>query len=336
VTHKDHWQSLEDEAHHYRGEGILKRMIGNSEPCPIYIGLRQPDRTRVFILQSPKECAPLSDAIPESKGFKYEVLFTGDEVHNDFVSIILSASGQEYNDVFISIAEDLFSKLKGLQNNYEIVQTFVNRVRIWQLFFANQNPDGLSEAAQKGLYGELVFLKSYLLKEVHPDKAVRYWTGPKRRQHDFQFGPVAVEVKTSSAKKHLKLHISSEQQLDETQVEKLFLCYFSVALIENSKDTLPLLVKDIRKLLEATPLALSHFNNSLLESGYLDIHTELYSETGYSIRDSGFFIVEGDFPRIRECELRKGVGELSYTIDLDVCSSYEIDKIEFRRYLKSG
>jgi len=34
--------------------------------------------------------------------------------------------------------------------------------------------------------------------------------------------------------------------------------------------------------------------------------------------------------------LRKGVGELSYTIDLDVCSSYEIDKIEFRRYLKSG
>lgn len=334
--HSALWKELEDEASEMDGHGILKRMVGTKRSCPMFFGIQQPGMRRVFMLQLPKDSAPLPESIPESKGFQFNVLIIGDEAQDDHVSVILSASKAGYNEVFVSIADDLFSKLNTLENRKEIVSTFLNRVLLWQSFFEKQDSEGLSEDAQKGLFGELFFFKNHVMPTFPDEVPLRYWLGSKNRQHDFQFGSVSVEVKTTSSKQHQKLHIASEQQLDETLVSELYLFYLSVSIVQHSDTTLPALVDDIRDTLRAKMAALELFNSILIERGYLDIHAPLYTTTGYSIRNSSFFLVEKDFPRILEGDLRKGVGDVKYSIAVDMCSDYIVSEVQFLDHLKEA
>ncbi|MBN1379488.1 MAG: PD-(D/E)XK motif protein [Gammaproteobacteria bacterium] len=330
TTFENLWCELEVETAEISDKGILKRMIGPGEVCPMFLGVKRPGMERTFILQIPKEISLLPETIPESKGFHFTVLISGEEIYPDHVSMILSSSKTDYNDIFSSISEDLYSKLHTLKNKKEIVSSFLNRVHLWQKFFERQSAEGMSEDAQKGLYGELLFLNRYVLVQQRPyETLLRFWTGPRNRQHDFQFGSFSVEVKTTSSKQHQKLHITSEQQLDETLVEKLYLFYVSVSMIENQVDTLPAMVSEIRDTLANDAVAMTTFNAALLERGYLDVHQPKYEHTGYFVRDSKFFLIGGKFPRIKEAELRKGVGDVCYSISVTECSNYEISEDRF-------
>ena len=334
---KDSWIDLEASASRQAGSGTTKRLLGLDAICPMFIGVKAPGMLRTFILEVPRDSAPLPDIIPVSRGLHFTVQITGDEILPDHASLILSSSAVGYNEIFASIAEDLYSKLHPLIKKREVIAGFLSRVRLWQAFFEKQGNDGLSEEAQRGLYGELRFLKDYVLPSAdHLEKAVLAWTGPRSRQHDFQFGSAAVEVKTSASKQHQKLQIASEQQLDETTVEKLYLYYLSIALIESSSDTLPALVDDIRANLSLNAGALSEFNSLLIEAGYIDSQSNKYEPTGYSMRESAVFLVEKEFPRIRENEVRPGVGDVRYSISVAQCRNYEIPFSELAVSIKEA
>lgn len=334
MMHSEIWQELETKATNEAGIGTLKRMIGRTKICPMFIGIHRPGNTRVFILEVPKAILPSPSSVPDSNGFDFSVQIVGDETNEDHVSLILYSASTKYDEIFASIANDLFLNLNELKNRKEIVSKFLNRLQLWQSFFHKQNSDGMSEDAQKGLYGELFFLKKYVFSRFEPMESLSYWLGTSKRQHDFQFGDISVEVKTTSSKQHQKLHISNEQQLDDSLVTQLYLFFISVSLVENLDKTLPSLVQEIRDFLSINTAALDGFNSILIERGYLDIHRDLYEGTGYSLRKSGFFLVHGNFPRITERDLRPGVGGLKYTIDLDMCSPFSISEQDFQNNLE--
>lgn len=332
---KDLWTDLEASASNKAGPGTARRLIGLDSICPMFIGVKAPAMLRTFILEVPRDSAPLPDIIPVSRGLHFTAQITRDEILSDHASLILSSSAVAYNEIFASIAEDLYSKLHSLAKRKEVIAGFLNRVRLWQAFFEKQGDDGLSEEAQRGLYGELQFLRDHAFPSVSSlGEAVLAWTGPRSRQHDFQFGSAAVEVKTSASKQHQKLQIASEQQLDETTVELLYLYYLSVALIEGGADTLPALVDEIRANLSLESSALSELDNLLIEAGYVDSHRAKYDLIGYAVRESAVFLVENDFPRIRESDIRLGVGDVKYSISVAQCRSHEVPFSEL--YVRIG
>lgn len=327
---KEIWAELETAASQQKGPGTIKRMVYREAICPMFIGIKLPGLLRTFILQIPRDIAPMPDVIPESRGFNFTLQITGDEVLPDHVSLIVSSSVEGYNEIFSSIAEDIVSKISSFKQRKEIVSGFLSRLRLWQIFFEKQIDGGLTEEAQRGLYGELFFLKNYLLVfSKSSEKAVLAWTGPRSRQNDFQLGEVAVEVKTTASKQHQELHISSEQQLDESAIQKLYLYYLSLSVIENGTNTLPALIDSIRSEISSSTKALSELNSLLIETGYLDTHRTKYEPTAYSIRESGIFLIENDFPRIRECEIRSGVGDVRYSIAVAQCKNYQITESSF-------
>ena len=328
------WAELNCDASTLGGPGTLKRRIASSSACPLFLGIRQPGLKYAFILHVPRGIAPLPEALPQSRGFSYEVLVAGDESSSGMLSVILSASDASYNDVFAAICEDLTTQLSPLNSDREIVREFVNRVQLWQIFFERQGGDGLSPEAQRGLYGELWFLKEFVLSERADETALACWRTEVQSQHDFQFGELSVEVKTSATRGLQALKINGEQQLDETLVDRLCLYYLSVAVIENSPATLPALVDEIRAQLAHGTAGQDRFNRMLLGRGYSDSQGQLYEQTGYSIRRSGILEVRDNFPRIRECDLRHGIGEVSYSIALDVALDYALDEAGFRRNLR--
>ena len=88
--------------------------------------------------------------------------------------------------------------------------------------------------------------------------------------------------------------------------------------------TLPELVEEVRKMLAHSFIARSLFEEKLYHTGYQNKDVEQYRDSHYLIRSDKFYRVMGDFPRIREGELRPGVGEVHYAIVLAACEQYVV------------
>ncbi len=318
------WTELETEAQGIVGTGILKRMLAPDSACTMFLGVQRPTLNRLFLLQAPRTLLPSREQIPQSRGFELTVQITGEEAHTD-ATFVLSTTDRMYNEIFSAMADNLFQSLQTCKEQRHIVHLFLERLVQWQQFLEKNDIAGLSEEAQRGLYGELHFLRNHILSTAANFAAeISGWTGPKKRQHDFQYPHAAIEVKTSSAKQHQKLFISSEQQLDEALVENLFLFHLSLSSVENHADTLPAIVRSIRDLLKLEHHATSLFETALLESGYLDVQAWRYQKTGYVLRESNAFRVTADFPRLTERDLPPGVGDLSYSISVADCRKFTV------------
>jgi hypothetical protein len=132
----------------------------------------------------------------------------------------------------------------------------------------------------------------------------------------------ALEVKTTHGNNHQKVQISSERQLDTTHLDKLFLYHLSLEKIQESGETLNQIIASINNILNADTIALNRFKSKLYEAGYFEQHYTLYDSIGYFIRQDNFYIVENEFPRIQENEIRSGVGDVKYSIIISQCEAF--------------
>ena len=118
-------------------------------------------------------------------------------------------------------------------------------------------------------------------------------------------------------------------QLDETLVELLLLCHVSLVLDGREGKSLPELVNRLRATIQIQDVsALDGFNAKLIEAGYLDSHSELYSDTRYRHRETRFFKLTNGFPRIAARDLHDGISECTYTVLLAACALYEVGGAE--------
>jgi hypothetical protein len=85
-------------------------------------------------------------------------------------------------------------------------------------------------------------------------------------------------------------------------------------------------IEAIRDTLKDHIYVLNIFNNKLLEAGYFEKHIHLYDERCYKVRNENFYRISGDFPRIKEQELRNGVGDIKYSIILSQCDEYLVSE----------
>ena len=137
---------------------------------------------------------------------------------------------------------------------------------------------------------------------------------------DFQSDMWAVEVKTTSITSQSGISINGESQLDESDLDNLFLYNNVVEVLQQGGQTLPEIITDIRKLLEGETRAADIFESKLLLSGYFDFDEESYKERHYYIRKEQYFRVTDDFPRIKKDDLRLGVSNVKYNINFSFSS----------------
>jgi hypothetical protein len=186
----------------------------------------------------------------------------------------------------------------------------------------------LKPEEQRGLFGELYFLRMFLQANNDFLSVVSTWTGPEKQLRDFQSASWAVEVKTTHGNNHQKVHISSERQLDTTNLENLFLYHISLEQQQNSGETLNDIVDSVTDILRAETIALNKFKSKIYEVGYFDLQRNLYETIGYHIRQDVFYKVKNDFPRIEENDIRIGVGDVKYSIILSQCTPFVISETE--------
>ena len=221
-------------------------------------------------------------------------------------------------DIFAAICENIASTIQTVSSEKDAVILVVNQMRKWQELFSKKITKSLSAQEQQGLFGELSFLQKLICSLRDKTRLVESWVGPNMAPQDFQSEYWAVEVKTTTVNKFPNVSINGELQLDETLFEKLYLYNLVVEIVPIDGKNLPELINEIRDGLSQSPKALNLFENKLIYYGYFDIDVNAYKERRYQIRKEKYYLVQGEFPRIKKDDLLLGVSDVKYLITLAV------------------
>lgn len=304
------WNDLEEDKSLHSGL-LYKRFSGKIKP-DIYVSLKAPENLRCIATHLNRSINLQIQSWDKFRDIKIEIL--ADEKHPEKQFLLILLLNNQHKDIFSALCEDLINQVAEVTEEVDLVNQLLLRLEKWRLLFERLGQQGLSEEAQRGLYGELYFLRKFLNLSGNLEFCVNSWKGPEKAVQDFQAADWAVEVKTTHGKNHQKLQIASERQLDTSFVPNIFLYHLSLDVRQNHGEGLNGIVNDITIQLNNNPIASNAFRVKLLEADYFDIHTELYNENRYSIRQENIYRVTGDFPRIIESQVPSGVGDVRYSL----------------------
>ncbi len=306
------WQELESDQSVSSGL-VIRRYSGTVLP-DVFVALRQPHKYRGIAASFPKSF-PVN-LLSFSNLRDIDLQLASDEKHPDKNILLLSLLNVQHTDIFAVLCEDLMHAISHIDDQAELLAELLNRFEKWKSLFDKVMSEGLTREEQCGLYGELLFLKKCIERQLEPVAVITSWTGCEGQIRDFQLHSWSVEVKTTYGNNQDRVQINGERQLDTSNLDKLFLYHVSVEARQNDGESLNLMVASISELLKDNFIALKRFQSKLLSGGYFDRHKDLYAGIGYFLRRDIFYVVTGDFPRIEQKDLRAGVGDVKYFITL--------------------
>jgi hypothetical protein len=235
------WLGLENEISNHSGL-LYKRYSADVLP-DVFIALKNPEKLRCIAFR-------ISAAFPfnESqwnifKDIKIETLPDERDQSKRFLLILLL--NKQHKDIFSTLCEDLIFGVSNVSTEQNLVEKLLERLAKWQSLFEKIGKQGLSDAAQRGLYGEIYFLRFFLTNYSDKNYCVKSWLGPENSIQDFQYANWAVEVKTTHGNNHQKIHITSERQLDDSIIEKIFLFHLSLDVRVGNGETLNSLIDEV-------------------------------------------------------------------------------------------
>ncbi|MDE7421304.1 MAG: PD-(D/E)XK motif protein [Muribaculaceae bacterium] len=313
------WTRLESENH----TGLVKRLISRNIPYQIYCIYDYSNKSFGIGVSYPKNIKINLTPFSSLSRLKIEVFEDTSFKNNLILSVLLSESDKK--DLFSYLCVNMIETIAVARDIFTATQLFGNTLLRWKKLFESTLTDILSKEEQRGLYGELVFLRE--LVKLHPLSqyaAIQTYIGCSHAPHDFQGNSWAVEVKTTSTNNPQLLTINGERQLDDSMTGILFLCHCSVEVIKNSGETLPDIITEIKHILKSDFAALSLFNAKLFEAGYKEEFNHQYANIGYKNRFIRYYHVHENFPRIIETDLREGVGNVKYEISLPQSDLYRV------------
>lgn len=313
------WENLSGEAH--QPSGMERRRVLPDAALDLFACVFWPSGQSGLLIEARGSFRVQNERLPACRGLRFfHESFQGIEPR-ETLGIVLE--DQSLKEVFAVLGSDLMTAAGSAGSAEAGMLRCLDRIAMWQGLLEQLPATGLGEEAQRGLFGELLVLQRVHLQAVDPLAAATSWNGPRRAYQDFETNGAAIEVKTSLAKRHARLTITSEKQLDERPLRALFLAH--VALSEATAGvSLVDLVGRLRALFAEDHAALNEFNLRLMSSGYLDPHAGLYATT-YEVDRLRLFHVSGAFPRLTGADVPPGVGDLTYTIIADDLAPFETD-----------
>lgn len=313
---KDVWNKLESSRH--LGEARFK--LVDYEPLNCYLSILESTNTRCFELQ-----------IDSTSLKTFEKKFKGVEIYlvtlkSNRKSLIIYLLDSDLSEIFTLFIEDLLSNIRGIIEVNVAFQQIQNQFGKWGKLFAQIKGELLSKERQRGLYGELTFLKTLLNRSSDKEDVVKSWTGPSGSNQDFSNELSAVEVKTSKATKPT-VNIASELQLDWSILDSLFLYVFHIDELSNGNDTLMKLIEEIKEKISNENNIVRLFEDKLHQVGIPVGDEKLYDDFGFIIRSQRAYKVQNGFPAlINDFINNDAIHSIKYQIELAACQSYEVNQ----------
>jgi len=235
--------------------------------------------------------------------------------------LVITLKDRFYIDIFHEFCQLLTSAVGSAQTQHEAHILIVNRCWRWHNFLHSRKNEMLSLSQQQGLFAELYFLKDFLFPHLGVACALPAWRGPYDSPQDFIFDHCSIEVKSCSPNTSYLLDISSEFQLDETDLQRLFLVQFQISSNDEQGISLTDLIASIIDAIElSAPSTQELFQSLITEAGFSWIHD--YSNNRWHVDKVISFAVKNDFPRITPTNMSPLIQRVRYSVNTAGLAEY--------------
>jgi len=237
-------------------------------------------------------------------------------------ALVLALKERSQAEVFETLCRDVVATGEAGNNIDDVLLRAIQRTRRWHHLLRGGSKTGLSVEEQRGLVGELTFLRE-LVSELGPETAIEAWTGPSGATKDFEFIGTCVEVKTRRAAAKPIVSISSADQLADVEGCRLFLRVINVAsAVSPDGKSLHDHVDMTAQLFSETLTVFDLWEEALYSSDY-DPDND-YGNRCWQLGGAKTYEVKDDFPRIG-IPLPLGIEMVKYGLSLDACAKFETD-----------
>jgi hypothetical protein len=180
--------------------GLLRIETADS-PVGVFCGFSEGRPQLAFLTKTEPIRIPATSAIEVSQWKEAEGSF--------WTSFVLQDARTETQ--FNVLAGDLIATAVSRKTEHDAMHAVRNCLLAWRIMF---RPDcqPMSDALYKGLFGELLFLKTEMIPLSGVSAAVGAWSGPDMTAKDFSFGDNWWEIKTIGAAS-ARVSIASIEQL---------------------------------------------------------------------------------------------------------------------------
>lgn len=225
-------------------------------------------------------------------------------------------------ELFYVLCQDVVEAAEGADSLEKAMERAIHRTRRWHFLLKAGNMRGLSLEEQRGLVGELAFLRE-ICDAVGPAAAIEAWNGPEGSSKDFEFPECCVEIKArrSAAKPHVS--ISSVDQLSDVEGANVYLRVYNVDSAADAEgDSLHDHVARTAGLFELSDLIFEKWQNRIYSTGYAPEGD--YANPVWVVGALNTFEISEGFPRLGP-HLPAGVENLTYSISLEACEPFRVD-----------
>lgn len=308
---KTKWESLESS----RSDTYLFEPL---DAFNLFIGLT-PNGKRILALDIKDKDEINLDHFPKWRGAPVE-----HKKINSCYYMLITLLDETFANILNDLINNLIIRFSEIKNINESLDTLSAWLIEYQSFFT-QTKKPLSETSQRGLIGELLFLRDYVLPHKSSVETLHSWRGHDRKYHDFSFDHGNVEVKTTISKEPKKVTISNEKQLDDAGLENLYLSVFILKEAANGR-SLPEYIDEIRQIFMQDTTSANLFELYLTHAKYQESDRENYIAYKISEEKMILYRVHDGFPRIIHPE--NGIGDIIYSITLSACHEYLVEPSE--------
>lgn len=223
--------------------------------------------------------------------------------------------------VFFTFCENLIEAITDIDDERIAVRILEKRYVTWKTMFKHDYSRKVSREVLQGLYGELYFLKNYMIEKYGINDSVISWSGPDDRSKDFSINRDWYEIKTVGANSS-SVNISSLSQLSSDYDGHLVI--LRSERMSDGFDNGEACINDLFKYI------ISMIDSEIVESVFFS----KLSAYGYDISDDSFtakfdikamqrYRVSDGFPRLTERDIQKNeICDVSYSLIINSLKQY--------------
>ena len=228
---------------------------------------------------------------------------------------------KEMEEVYITMCGDIIRFSSTEDSSSKALLKVIGRYKQWIKLLEHQRSALLGASAQKGLMGELYYLKKRLERGMSVEEAINGWVGPEGADQDFQYSDGWHEIKATGVSS-TEVAISSIEQLDNDESGELIIVRIDKCSEEkNGGITLRSMIQSIIPMLDNNYSALESYNMKLTQVGYMDLPE--YDRQCYFIAGMEVYSVANGFPRLRRADLPTEVTQCNYSLSIASIAEWE-------------
>lgn len=301
-----------------KDELIIKKRIDTLTQFKCYIATNHITCNHLYIMELSNNTIIPEFKNSSFKGVRFDVL----DLHES-KELNIYLIDNDLKDVFSLFVENIIDEITHIQKENEAIVVISNVIQKWKKLFDKLNSQGLSLEQQKGLLGELLLLNELIDSGINANYLLNCWTGPDYGDKDFTLGATCFEVKFTTSKLP-RVKITSERQLESSNLENLFLHNYISETLKKNGTSLNSIIDSVRDKISSNSATLKYFNEKLESAEYYDDDRDSYN-TQYGIISRSIYEVNDTFPKLIKNNLPIGVYNTSYYIENSAINDYKVD-----------